>query len=224
MTDKPTRYPEWATNSDTDTITGLKNKLEPSPEFKLSGLKRNQPLPRQYLNDELNLISTWIKWADEQLTGVGSATLEAAWPVGSVYLAVDSTNPATKFGFGTWSAIAQGKALFGYNSGDADFSTIEGTGGAKTHTHGGTTGGTAITIAQMPAHAHMIPEGGVDRAVYGYATGQESVIVEDWDNTTTSTDRTLTSATGGGEAHAHTIPSASSLPPYLVIVAWKRTA
>jgi hypothetical protein len=78
--------------------------------------------------------------------------LSKVWPIGSVYLAVVSTNPATLLGFGTWSQIAQGQMLVGFLTADPDFGTLEGTGGAKSiniqhnhsidHTHGaGTLGG-----------------------------------------------------------------------------------
>ncbi len=53
-----------------------------------------------------------------------------AWPVGSVYLAVDDVSPATKFG-GTWAALGAGKVLVGVNSQDPDFDVAEKTGGAK---------------------------------------------------------------------------------------------
>jgi hypothetical protein len=71
---------------------------------------------------------------------------EAAHPVGSVYLAVVATNPATLLGFGTWSQIAEGKMLVGQTDGDADFNEAEETGGSKTHT---------LTEAEMPTHTHI---------------------------------------------------------------------
>src|SRR3989304_4145898 len=71
--------------------------------------------------------------------------LSLVWPVGSIFTAVVSTNPGTLLGFGTWSAFGAGRVLVGLDSGDADFDTVEETGGAKTVT---------LTSAEMPSHTH----------------------------------------------------------------------
>lgn len=70
--------------------------------------------------------------------------LSEAWPVGSIFIAVVSTNPATLLGFGTWAALGAGRVLIGIDSSDADFDTVRETGGAKTHTH------------STPAHQHLV--------------------------------------------------------------------
>src|SRR3990172_6697658 len=66
----------------------------------------------------------------------------AAWPIGSVFLSVVSTDPAVLLGGGVWTQIASGRMLVGQNGGDTDFDAAEEVGGAKTssallaHTHG----------------------------------------------------------------------------------------
>ena len=56
------------------------------------------------------------------------------YPVGSIYLSINDTNPATWFG-GTWEQIAKGRTLIGVDTNDTDFNTVEKTGGNKTHKH-----------------------------------------------------------------------------------------
>lgn len=59
-----------------------------------------------------------------------------AWalPVGSIHVSVDSTNPATTLGYGTWAAFGTGRVLVGVDTGDTDFDTVMETGGSKTLT------------------------------------------------------------------------------------------
>lgn len=76
-----------------------------------------------------------------------------AFPVGSVFIAVVSTNPGTLLGYGTWSAFGAGKVLVGLDSGDTDFDVVEETGGAKTKAisaHSGT------AVGDHAAHTHSV--------------------------------------------------------------------
>ena len=68
--------------------------------------------------------------------------LDRTYPVGSIYMSVSSTNPATLFG-GTWEQL-EGKFLLGASSGHAAGST----GGAET---------VKLSTAQLPAHTHTGP-------------------------------------------------------------------
>lgn len=72
-----------------------------------------------------------------------------AFPVGSVFIAVVSTNPGTLLGYGTWSAFGTGRMLIGIDSGDTDFDVVEETGGAKTHT---------LATANLAAHSHGVTD------------------------------------------------------------------
>lgn len=148
-----------------------------------------------------------------------------AFPIGSVFIAVVSTNPGTLLGYGTWSAIAAGRVLVGIDAGDADFDTVEETGGAKTVT---------LSEAQIPAHTHVqdahnhtqnahshgMAEGTtdgsgtfMDRSNAAAATTATTDAATATNQATTATNQT----TGGGGAH-------SNVQPYLVVYMWKRTA
>lgn len=129
---------------------------------------------------------------------LSSLILEAVYPVGSIYMSVNSTSPATLFG-GTWEAI-QGKFLLGaygntYKAGS--------TGGEAAHT---------LTESEMPGHRHSIwfpNDGGEQSAAIGYPdTGSKN---------TYYAEASKTSSTGGGAAH-------NNMPPYLAVYIWKRTA
>lgn len=70
MAIRPDKLPEWASVDEVDPITGANNKREPTTEFKLSGLKRREPLPRVFLNYQLNNIYDWIVYLDERVTAL----------------------------------------------------------------------------------------------------------------------------------------------------------
>lgn len=75
----------------------------------------------------------------EFLGKVKGAIFDAIYPVGSIYIAYNHTNPATLFG-GTWTRLSGG-FLWGSQAGD----TIGQTGGEKTVT---------LTLNQIPTHNH----------------------------------------------------------------------
>lgn len=133
-----------------------------------------------------------------------------AFPVGSVFIAVVSTNPATLLGYGTWSAFGAGRVLVGLDSGDTDFDTVEETGGAKTHT---------LLTTEIPAHNHLERGtttatgnfGGLVRDTSSGGTGGSPANVAD------CSAGFETANTGGGGAH-------NNLQPYIVVYMWKRTA
>lgn len=138
------------------------------------------------------------------VTGTGLA--ESAYPVGSIYMNINSTDPNTLLGFGSWTRFGEGKMLISQLSSDSDFDTAEETGGAKTHT---------LTIDEMPAHDH--PRG--SHSTPGFTDDAGSGGIQGYiggDQTTGSFDARLASQ-GGGNAH-------NNMPPYIVVYMWKRAS
>jgi microcystin-dependent protein len=91
---------------------------------------------------EVTAVFTLVEPLSGIINAAKSAILNAAYPVGSIYISAAATNPRTLFG-GTWTRI-QGKFLLGASSSHAAGST----GGAETVT---------LTAAQIPGHTHSIP-------------------------------------------------------------------
>lgn len=86
----------------------------------------------------------------------GVISFDKVFPIGSIYMTIDSSfNPATNFG-GTWERFAEGRTIFGVKSGDSDFFTASNNGGAKTKnfTVAGSISGTKLNINHLPAHSH----------------------------------------------------------------------
>ena len=146
-------------------------------------------------------------------------SLEASWPVGSIFLSVVATSPRILLGFGTWVRIAEGKFLVGQEAADEDFDTAEKTGGEKTHT---------LTSAEMPEHTHVQNPHQHDLSsmstYIGTGTATTWDIFADKDTSSRSFDpgkylipaaTAINQNTGGGAAH-------NNLPPYTVVYAWKR--
>ena len=128
-----------------------------------------------------------------------SEFLDRVYPVGSIYMSVNSTNPSTLFG-GTWEQI-QDTFLLAAGSTYAAGST----GGEAEHT---------LTTAEMPSHSHV-----VTRATTSYASGQQSSWrALSWSGTNHDYNDVVSSeSSGSGNAH-------NNMPPYLSVYVFKRVA
>lgn len=83
-----------------------------------------------------NLTTDLASKADADHTHAGG--VGEAFPVGSVFLSVVSTDPATLLGYGTWSRVAQGRFLVGQDG--STYASAGDTGGSASHTHSDHTG------------------------------------------------------------------------------------
>lgn len=145
-----------------------------------------------------------------------------AFPIGAVFIAVVATNPATLLGYGTWSAFGAGRVLVGLDPGDADFDTVEKTGGAKTQTiAAGNLPQLSVAITD-PGHTHVLTE--LRDATTGAATTNIALTA---DTSSTLGTKVTGSRTTGITATANAGGANTALSivqPYITVYMWKRTA
>lgn len=150
-----------------------------------------------------------------------SDLLGKIYPVGSIYMSMVATNPASLFGIGTWERISQGRMLLGAD--DSGYKAGA-TGGEATHT---------LSVNEMPAHSHGISNSGDHTHNFYGSDGDDGPLTEgdgldaESNNHYTHNERYTTSSAG---AHTHTISNEgggaahNNMPPYLVCYIWQRTA
>lgn len=132
-----------------------------------------------------------------QIFDGGGKTLDKIiYPIGSVYISINSTDPHELFG-GIWVQI---KDAFLLACGDV-YSNGS-TGGEATH---------KLTINEMPSHNHMVD---YDQVWDG---GGGTRALGTTDNGGSWASGTWVHNTGGSQAH-------NNMPPYLAVYMWYRTA
>ena len=127
------------------------------------------------------------------------------YPVGSIYISLNSTNPSSIFG-GTWEQI-QVRFLLGVSSSHP----VNQTGGEESHT---------LTVNEMPSHTHSLVKDSrldtvfhINNASFGGASSM-SGNGGDWLRWNPGESY---SYTGGNQSH-------NNMPPYIAVYIWKRTA
>lgn len=147
--------------------------------------------------DETGLKEVWSKMKDKM------------YPVGSIYMSVNSTNPSTIYG-GTWEQI---KDTFLLACGDTY--TAGSTGGEATHT---------LTENEIPVHHHYTtsyqngyPASVTDADKFITLVNVKQTKPGQIIDNSQGAAGTSTTDYGGGVAH-------NNMPPYLAVYVWKRTA
>lgn len=143
--------------------------------------------------------------------------LDNVYPVGSIYMSVNASNPGTLFG-GTWEQI-QGKFLLGMSSSYPAGSQ----GGEATHT---------LTSDELPQHFHSVGEQGNTVFVYPSSrtnsatssTGNYALLLNNTTNGYVTEQRAGVGRLVTGEAIENRGQAHNNMPPYISVYIWKRTA
>ena len=168
-------------------------------------------------------------WFGKGYSG-GTSPLDI-YPIGSIYMSVNSTNPSTLFG-GTWVRLQDTFLLAAgstYSAGS--------TGGEATH---------KLVTSEIPSHTHGSKLGTAYIRLHGYGAGGN--FIHNFDNSTSGiitgdgyqsgfrSASQLALQTGAGSysgfaltlGHTHdsvgSDGSHNNMPPYLAVYMWKRTA
>lgn len=138
-------------------------------------------------------------------SGSSGVSLSDVYPVGSIYMSVNATSPATLFG-GTWQRLKDRFLL-----GAGDTYAAGSTGGEATHT---------LTAMEMPTHTHS-------GLYYTTSSGTKTTIALNagevahklsWSSKSgKDVAEIYTGAAGYSGAH-------NNMPPYLAVYMWVRTA
>ena len=160
--------------------------------------------------EKLFVVMTNLENIKKEVIQLNEDLLEKVYPVGSVYISVNNTNPGNIFG-GTWERFANGRTLVGVNESDGSFNTVKKTGGVSS---------VVLNVNQIPSHNHIESD-----QLYAYATDAHYVKPGNLTagqyriNTTYNLgkDKFRTENSGAGQAH-------TNLQPYITVYYWVRIA
>lgn len=199
--------------------------------------------------EDASLVSAEIVGNDLVFTKGDNSTVNAGrvippaisnWPVGSIFMNINPTNPSTLLGGGTWVRWGQGRVPVSVDETQTEFDVVEETGGAKKH---------KLIPSEMPIHAHSTADhthgmshghGSAASSAVPYAydaalrtvdgNGTENVSasplikhsgvnvqVYDFNGSTGGASATGSGNAGGDGEH-------NNLQPYITVYMWKRTA
>lgn len=131
-------------------------------------------------------------------------SIDKVYPIGSIYMSTSNTNPGTLFPGTTWVVWGAGRVPVGVDTSQAEFNSVEKTGGEKTH---------KLTTAEMPSHNHIV------RVTWGDGNGNIKFAGSTSDTAQSfKVDKEGTTMTNGGSG-AH-----NNLQPYITTYMWKRTS
>lgn len=182
------------------------SNLTDNLDFIYDGLGNQTPI--QVSNDTVVINNV------EQPPSLTNSTVkffDLMFPVNSIYLTADNTNPTTRFSGTTWELVSEGRYLAGVGTGS------DKNGVSKTITEGSNSDSFGeyehtLTEAEMPRHDHDIS---TRRRRYGRTNGSNRDQSGPFDPNTPV--HVSTSFEGDSQSHNNT-------PPYFGVYVWKRTS
>ena len=154
----------------------------------------------------LLMIQNLEKEQTELLKTTINNTIDAMFPIGSVYITTTNTNPST-FLKGTWEQFGQGRTLIGEGTGDdgtdTQTFTANSTGGEYKH---------KLTVEEMPSHTHKLQFRGGQGAQPNDPFANNRPMLQGSNTYGQNVDET-----GGDVPH-------NNIQPYVTVYFWKRTA
>lgn len=203
------QYPDTIYAQDTidlqEAIVAIETELGTEPSGASASVKAR-----------LDAMSTLIGTLVSDLNMLNDTVAALMLPIGSLYYNADSsTNPATLLGYGTWVAFGQGRVVVG-KAANGTFSTAGATGGSENHIH---------TNGSLFAAMNLFRAGNSQYIDFEQSPVGASYLENRRFRTDGTGDVTANSeyADFGVKIRGDTA-SGSSLQPYIVVYAWKRTA
>lgn len=143
------------------------------------------------------------------------------YPVGSIYMSVNSTSPSTLFG-GTWEAMPAGRVLLAQGTASWGTYNAGATGGEATH---------QLTVGEMPSHNHSASSNWTGEHTHGIQAQAQNG-ADNYISYFESVRNLRTFYTNSAGGHSHTITvnnngssqAHNNMQPYLAVYMWKRTA
>ena len=203
-----------------DCFTKIEDKI--NAQFNKLSVKCFESTNQNFSMDcDGNLVVNTITVKQEGSSGTEEPglTFDQIYPIGSIYISVNDTNPSTLFG-NTWEAFGNGRVLVGVDSSQTEFNTVLKTGGHKelqSHNH-------SATISNAGSHQHT----GNTLEVQMKNTVNTRDCARNINSSYDYSGVTITNAAGD---HSHNITinnsgngNAGNLQPYICVYMWRRIA
>ncbi|QHJ74530.1 hypothetical protein VH12019_00230 [Vibrio phage VH1_2019] len=207
----------FSANSSRVGVAKIANNLTTNDPLQALSAAMGYKLNNEKIGDAGGTVTGTLKINNVQSVGgtqlmtnglIESRAMLNMYPVGSVYMSLVSTSPATLFG-GTWARLAQGRVLVSEGSYGGRTFAVRQTGGEYE---------VQLTEATIPAHKHAGWGEHYDGNGIGFGVAKQYGRNNPGSRRTDSDNYLYyTSPTGGNQAH-------NNVQPYYTVYMWERTA